>query len=312
MDLDNLKCGEAALACALLAANGPAAAVSLPLTSTTVSAGAFNEVFTATSNKNTVSAEVEFSGILVDNNPGGVDGQASGQSAARGVFGSRVIADATASATNASTAFGGAGANVAISYYFQITPEIDPTSPFFRARVPLKVSAAVEAFGAYSGDASSFGAGADVSIDGRGILLDLGVRARGGQPFSEDILRDSDSFSQDGLLAYVNSLYLIEKFAGCSVTAEGVLLDFATESVAPGSASCGAFADPIIELDNTTYQQTLADLGRCGGAGQDPCPNISDLYALEFSEAVPLPAAVWLFSSGLLGIISIARRKKAT
>jgi hypothetical protein len=34
------------------------------------------------------------------------------------------------------------------------------------------------------------------------------------------------------------------------------------------------------------------------------------MYGIEISQ-VPLPAAVWLFGSGLLGMIGIARRKKA-
>ena len=36
-------------------------------------------------------------------------------------------------------------------------------------------------------------------------------------------------------------------------------------------------------------------------------------YGIEISQiaAVPVPAAVWLFGSGLLGLIGIARRKKA-
>jgi hypothetical protein len=34
------------------------------------------------------------------------------------------------------------------------------------------------------------------------------------------------------------------------------------------------------------------------------------MYGIEISQ-VPLPAAVWLFGSGLLGLVGIARRKKA-
>jgi hypothetical protein len=34
-------------------------------------------------------------------------------------------------------------------------------------------------------------------------------------------------------------------------------------------------------------------------------------FSLSASAAVPLPAAVWLFGSGLLGLVGIARRKKA-
>ena len=36
----------------------------------------------------------------------------------------------------------------------------------------------------------------------------------------------------------------------------------------------------------------------------------ADLFTLNVS-AVPIPAAVWLFGSGLLGLIGVARRKKA-
>jgi hypothetical protein len=34
------------------------------------------------------------------------------------------------------------------------------------------------------------------------------------------------------------------------------------------------------------------------------------MYGIEISQ-VPLPAAVWLFGSGLIGLIGISRRKKA-
>jgi hypothetical protein len=37
------------------------------------------------------------------------------------------------------------------------------------------------------------------------------------------------------------------------------------------------------------------------GTGTDACPTVA---------AVPVPAAVWLFGSGLLGLVGIARRKK--
>ena len=32
---------------------------------------------------------------------------------------------------------------------------------------------------------------------------------------------------------------------------------------------------------------------------------------VRFGTVVPVPAAVWLFGSGLIGLIGIARRKKA-
>lgn len=39
--------------------------------------------------------------------------------------------------------------------------------------------------------------------------------------------------------------------------------------------------------------------------------NIADLSNVRAFSVVPVPAAVWLFGSGLIGLIGIARRKKA-
>jgi len=58
----------------------------------------------------------------------------------------------------------------------------------------------------------------------------------------------------------------------------------------PG-ATCDAYADPIF---------SFAD------------PSFADYYAFNFSPnmpIIPVPAAVWLFGSGLIGLICVARRK---
>jgi hypothetical protein len=39
--------------------------------------------------------------------------------------------------------------------------------------------------------------------------------------------------------------------------------------------------------------------------------NNSSIFTMTATSAVPLPAAVWLFGSGLFGLIAVARRKKA-
>ena len=38
---------------------------------------------------------------------------------------------------------------------------------------------------------------------------------------------------------------------------------------------------------------------------------VSNLNNFYLIQAVPVPAAVWLFGSGLLGLVGMARRKKA-
>jgi len=43
-----------------------------------------------------------------------------------------------------------------------------------------------------------------------------------------------------------------------------------------------------------------------------PIPAADVAYVGAAINAVPVPAAVWLFGSGLLGLIGIARRKTVT
>jgi hypothetical protein len=51
----------------------------------------------------------------------------------------------------------------------------------------------------------------------------------------------------------------------------------------------------------------------CGAGGCNPASTvwIDNLEVLADVNAVPVPAAVWLFGSGLVGLIGIARRKKS-
>jgi len=54
--------------------------------------------------------------------------------------------------------------------------------------------------------------------------------------------------------------------------------------------------------------ETIASLNMISGTYNYAIPN--DTITLNI-EAVPIPAAVWLFGSGLLGLVGMARRKKA-
>ena len=69
------------------------------------------------------------------------------------------------------------------------------------------------------------------------------------------------------------------------------------------------------ELSSTLggVQSDIYDSGRIVSFSADPITNIDGSGEFIFSAAavVPIPPAVWLFGSGLLGLIGIARRKKA-
>ena len=67
-------------------------------------------------------------------------------------------------------------------------------------------------------------------------------------------------------------------------------------------------ADPInAGVSNFTYAYTSAV---SGGTSLIRALDNSTFVAYEGS-VVPVPAALWLFGSGLLGLVGVARRKKA-
>ena len=70
-------------------------------------------------------------------------------------------------------------------------------------------------------------------------------------------------------------------------------------SIACSTASCS---------DTSTY--TLDAAFHVGGAGFTTVGYTVHLEGVVSASAIPVPAAVWLFGSGLLGLAGVARRKK--
>ena len=95
--------------------------------------------------------------------------------------------------------------------------------------------------------------------------------------------------------------------------------------VGPGSGILAVIASPT--PDWLTYNfSTIANASATGGitlqfnstCGADPgcfadfsIDNVSILSDVNIPSAVPVPAAAWLFGSGLLGLVGVARRKVA-
>jgi len=106
---------------------------------------------------------------------------------------------------------------------------------------------------------------------------------------------------------------------------------------APASTSCGvascdidvavlwnlnsAFGDPIYNATDPSQTPTKVwNLASIDGNGDGirgipmvdgPFPGFNANFNLDTLAAVPLPAAVWLFASGLMGLFAISRRKHA-
>ena len=67
------------------------------------------------------------------------------------------------------------------------------------------------------------------------------------------------------------------------------------------SASCSSWVDSsIITFDQTAFDALMGE----------NTYNLDDYYTIAYSpNIVPIPSAVWLFGSGLIGLVGVARRK---
>jgi len=94
-----------------------------------------------------------------------------------------------------------------------------------------------------------------------------------------------------------------------------------TEQPGSGLTNTGPFSGllPFHYWSGTELDSLVAwflDFGFDGGGAQSNEGKSGSTFAWavrsgDVPAVVPVPAAVWLFGSGLIGLISIARRKKA-
>jgi len=120
----------------------------------------------------------------------------------------------------------------------------------------------------------------------------------------------------------------VDNFSGQALTFSfdfAAMTDAITYAIAPGEASASASVDMLDDLGAVDIIATADSMNGNPATGTGNVVGYFDFVLLdgEFNlisgfvdsfgdaAAVPVPAAVWLFGSGLLGLVGIARRKQA-
>ena len=133
------------------------------------------------------------------------------------------------------------------------------------------------------------GVGGDPAIAGGGVMTDGDVNS--------DALSDFIFFGQP-----VNTYYLD---TGPTVDLAGS--DMAGFTAFWNGTEFNQGADPAATVDNGDGTLTLSWSSLIVGG---PFDGFTGSWTMDIQE-VPVPAAVWLFGSGLLGLVGVARRRKA-
>ena len=129
-------------------------------------------------------------------------------------------------------------------------------------------------------------------------------------PLSGNDLQDSGTFGEGfditGLqsgLTFDLAIYAMRNAGGCVTDASGTMCGFWT--------SGPTYALPGVEGQDYALFTDLVPFDLGGGVMGIRLGGFDGSVTGFQLAAIPLPAALWLFGSGLLGLVGIARRKKA-
>lgn len=121
-------------------------------------------------------------------------------------------------------------------------------------------------------------------------------------------------WTNDGYIVTSNPLPCVKTFAmntyvGDSIVVSGVLDAYA--EAYSGIGSTDPYSDPRLYNQWLAGGDAYADFSHTGSINLQAPAGFSFTTDSGASYApVPLPATVWLFGSGLLGLIGVARKKK--
>ncbi len=94
--------------------------------------------------------------------------------------------------------------------------------------------------------------------------------------------------------------------ASRSTSGSNVMFDFLTQQIAPSEQSRFFFISTNATNYDARGQGSLVGLDANGGFGT------ADFSTFEPVAPVPAPAAIWLLGSGLIGLVSVAQKKRRT
>ncbi len=133
-------------------------------------------------------------------------------------------------------------------------------------------------------------------------------------------------FDASGLFAQLPTLQIGDVYDASTCTTSGACATPASDGIKGGAYTIGPVpisTSTINTYGQTGYNTTLTQLslGIDDGIGGSPYDNgifsgfstnfdITSLTVTDLIPSIPVPAAVWLFGSGLIGLVSVARRKQ--
>lgn len=193
-------------------------------------------------------------------------------------FGSAIGGDTYAGVINISTTDNGAGGVNFTINSFNMDSYLATSGGVFNTQMTNTTNAggSVDASGSISLD-----------LTGRQGLAEFFIGAIGIQPWNIDDAASINATTGNFELFTTGSSSNIDKNTQLPLlTLTGTPLDVALTATLVSAGNVGA---SWLLFDGTPY---------------------SEVFSVQF-QAVPVPAAVWLFGSGLIGLVGVARRKKA-
>lgn len=255
---------------------------------------------------------------------GSIDPSASYMHATSNAIGSSSIAAAHAMATasaeaNNPPAQGQANAQASASATGSLDDVFDLSAVDYAPGTMVSMTFAVDTHGSFGGNGQALGGGILSQASWSGSAWWRGTTRLGGYGFEQWQQLYQDSTGANNLTGNANfgtSIYTVNVLLGSqSVTLRAETAATASASAFTHSADgASAWAESVFSsnLGNTVGWGGILRLSTLDGTAITNFTAVSSTSGFNYANAsspVPVPSAVWLFGSGLLGLFGVMRRK---